>query len=279
MAGYDSEGHERLLIEAKFRAGLTRNQPVTYLCRLPDGMATALLFAVPPDRIPEVWIGLKQRISDESSLLLSNEHIDSEVRWASVGEDRKIVLTSWRFLLDNIAAQATSINAQTVGDLHQLQGMVELRGFSSQRPLGTDFPRSLPHLYALVDDTVDLLVARGIAEIPKGAYRPSVQGSYSVKYMTFCGLINSSFGVYFNNWRTYHHGPLSFTVHDYALAGTERVEETLLKEPFRGCKRGTHIYIPIHLHGSNYEAVLQSIVEQVERIAIIINDSHPTSSD
>ncbi len=142
-----------------------------------------------------------------------NVNVEPEIRWCNVDEHRKLILTSWRFLLDSIAAQASSAVARTVNDIHQLQDMAELRGFDPPQrgPLTPEFPRSLPLLYGLIDDTVERLIERSLAEIPGGAYRPAVHRAYSVRYMTFCGVKSSSFGIYFRDWRTYHHNPLWFS--------------------------------------------------------------------
>ena len=48
LAGFDRDGRERVLIEAKFWAGLTGNQPVAYLQRLPANTPSALLFVASP---------------------------------------------------------------------------------------------------------------------------------------------------------------------------------------------------------------------------------------
>ncbi|MBI4816592.1 MAG: hypothetical protein HY791_10050 [Deltaproteobacteria bacterium] len=50
---------EVLLIEAKFWAGLTENQPVTYIRRLESG--GALLFLVPEARVVSIWSELLDR--------------------------------------------------------------------------------------------------------------------------------------------------------------------------------------------------------------------------
>ena len=270
LAAYDETGAERLLLEAKFWAGLTNNQPVTYLRRLPKDKPSALLVVAPPVRLEELWKELKGRVSAEDCFEPSNENVEPEIRWCNVDEHRKLILTSWRFLLDSIAAQASSAVARTVNDIHQLQGMAELRGFDSppRGPLTPEFPRSLPLLYALIDDTVERLIERSRAEIPGGAYRPTVHRAYSVRYMTFCGVESSSFGIYFRDWSTYHHNPLWFTLHDYGLS--QEVVDALFKEPFHAQQNGTHLYIPVHLHGGKYETVLDSIVEQIERMATLI---------
>ena len=270
LVTYDESGTERLLLEAKFWAGLTSNQPVTYLQRLPKDKPSALLFVAPPVRLEELWQELRGRVSAEDCFDPINVNVEPEIRWCNVDEHRKLILTSWRFLLDSIAAQASSAVARTVNDIHQLQDMAELRGFDPPQrgPLTPEFPRSLPLLYGLIDDTVERLIERSLAEIPGGAYRPAVHRAYSVRYMTFCGVKNSSFGIYFRDWRTYHHNPLWFTLHDYGLS--PEVVDALFKEPFRAHQNGTHIYIPVHLHGGRYEAVLESIVGQIERIATLI---------
>ena len=270
LATYDESEAERLLLEAKFWAGLTSNQPVTYLLRLPKDKPSALLFVAPPVRLDELWQELKGRVSAEDCFNLSNEIVEPEIRCCDVAQHRKLMLTSWRFLLDSIAAQASSAVAQTVNDIHQLQGMAELRGFDSPQrgPLTPEFPRSLPLLYGLIDDTVERLIKKSRAEIPGGAYRPTVHRAYSVRYMTFCGVESSSFGIYFRDWITYHHNPLWFTLHDYGLS--REVVDALFKEPFHAQQKGTHLYIPVHVRGGKYEAVLDSIVEQIEGIATLI---------
>ena len=270
LATYDETGEERLLLEAKFWAGLTKNQPVTYLQRLPKDKPSGLLLVAPPVRLEELWGVLQGRVSAEDSFDPSNVNVEPEIRWCDVDEHRKLILTSWRFLLDSIAAQASSAVAQTVNDIHQLQNMAELRGFDPLRrdPLTSEFPRALPVMYVLIDDTVERLVASSLAEVPGGTYRPTVHRNYSVRYMTFSGSKDASFGIYFRDWRTYHHSPLWFTLHHYGLR--EGVANALCNEPFHGCRKGTHLYIPIHPLGRRYETVLDSLVKQIARIATLI---------
>ena len=274
LVGENSAGEERLLVEAKFDAPLTQNQPVEYLHRLQPGRPSVLLFLSPSWRLNSLWEELRQRVKADNCLEgLKNEHKEPEILWGDVGENRKLILTSWRFLLDNIAAQASSTAAQTINDVHQIQGLVERRSFESLRrgELPAEFPRSLPHLYALVDESVQCLVDKGLAST--AGYRPAAQGGYSVRYFTFCNLPSSSFGIYFGNWRTYHHSPLQFTLHESELNKLRSEAVASLRDgPFhaRQNEGGDHLYIPIHLNGGDYQTVLASIVEQVERIANLV---------
>ena len=62
LVAYDAGGSERVLIEAKFWAGLTDNQPNTYLARLlRAGEPAVLLFVAPEQRLVTVWTEIRGR--------------------------------------------------------------------------------------------------------------------------------------------------------------------------------------------------------------------------
>ncbi len=61
---YDASGDERVLIEAKFWAGLTDNQPNTYLSRMPEDGYSVLLFVAPAQRIETLWPELRRRAQE-----------------------------------------------------------------------------------------------------------------------------------------------------------------------------------------------------------------------
>lgn len=67
LAGFDGRGDERVLIEAKFWAGLTANQPMSYLERLPDQQPSALLFVAPAARVESLWAELRRHVSESAS--------------------------------------------------------------------------------------------------------------------------------------------------------------------------------------------------------------------
>ena len=58
------DGKERLLIEAKFHATLTPNQPVPYLERLPAEGVSVLLFLAPSARVASLWPRLLRRMNE-----------------------------------------------------------------------------------------------------------------------------------------------------------------------------------------------------------------------
>ena len=58
IVGLDDSGRERLLLEAKFAARLTDQQPTGYLTRLPGDVPSLLLVVAPTLRISSLWVEL-----------------------------------------------------------------------------------------------------------------------------------------------------------------------------------------------------------------------------
>ena len=90
---FDRNGTKRLLIEAKFWAGLTDNQPNTYIDGLPEHGHSALLFVAPAQRIETLWPELCRRAEANHTLSALSE--SGDLRCVAIdGSDRKVMLTS-----------------------------------------------------------------------------------------------------------------------------------------------------------------------------------------
>ena len=70
---YDEHGTKRVLIEAKFWAGLTDNQPNTYLASLSEDTHSALLFVAPAQRIETLWPELCRRAEEQHELTVNSD--------------------------------------------------------------------------------------------------------------------------------------------------------------------------------------------------------------
>ena len=94
LAGFDPHNKECVLIEAKFWAGLTDNQPVAYLKRLPKNQASALLFVAPAARLNTLWAELCRKVSEsESGIVLGTDRNEAEgLRSATAGGKRRLML-------------------------------------------------------------------------------------------------------------------------------------------------------------------------------------------
>ncbi len=80
LVGLDGEGRQVLLVEAKFWAGLTDNQPVAYLERLPASSDGLLLFVAPATRFPTLWPEPFQRCRDAGSTLEEVREVAEDFR-------------------------------------------------------------------------------------------------------------------------------------------------------------------------------------------------------
>ena len=97
LVGSDRQGEETVLIEAKFWAGLTQNQPKAYLDRLTPG--NALLFVAPKSRTEALWIELCKR-ADVDVPDPADEAV--EVKSVETRERKRLMLTSWAHLLERL---------------------------------------------------------------------------------------------------------------------------------------------------------------------------------
>ena len=158
LACKDRDGTERVLIELKFWAGLTGNQPVTYLKRLPEDPRSTLLVVAPSRRIETLWPELKRRARKGMDVELGDDHAEPEVRRATVGTGRVLMLASWRVLLEALESAALAAGDEAaVNDIGQLSGLAELQDTTTLLPLhpeqlDPESARLILNLDRLVDD-------------------------------------------------------------------------------------------------------------------------------
>lgn len=164
LVGCDRDGKERVLIEAKFWASLTENQPNGYLRRLAEPRAQrpcALLFVAPEMRMDSLWAELRREVATSASGLALTEPDGAEgLPSALAGEGRHLMLTSWRNLLNRMATAVSGVaDSHTETDIRQLQGLAELEDDEAFLPLrreelGPQVPRRIRDLTRLVDDAI-----------------------------------------------------------------------------------------------------------------------------
>ncbi len=155
IAGY-CKGKLKLLCEAKFYAGLTDNQPVSYIKRLQDSNETGLMFICPKSRIVSLWDKLKKEAANAGF----SETPISEYS-VSYGNTRLSII-SWGEILSELIYVATERVPEYLDDLRQLEGFcekVESESFIPFRPeeFGAQTARDIDRYYQVVDETHKLL--------------------------------------------------------------------------------------------------------------------------
>ena len=271
LACTDEGGRERVLIEVKFRAGLTDNQPGTYLSRLPDDSTSALLFIIPSWRLEMLWRELKVRAAAEFPV--GDEGVSTDVRRLSLGDSRHLILTSWPSILDRL--EGTAEDEQALSDIRQLRGLTDQQDAEAFLPLlGDQLSPKVPRLILNLNQLVDAACSR-IFEETDWAERGRMQKRWEggpYQYMTLAGL-PAWFGVNYWHWRQYEITPLWLGFQDSAWQHEERILQSLQtirhQDPPRYFE--DEGIIPIRLRtGVEYEMVVDDLVEQLACIARLL---------
>lgn len=203
LVAYDQAGAERVLLEAKFWAGLTENQPGTYLRRLPnDGRPAVLLFVAPELRLPTLWPHVKGRAA-EAGFRLEDDAKTGGIRSAAIvgASHQRVMLTSWRSLVGAMAARVqVDGDGLAAEDIRQLEALCERQDTDAFLPiradeLGPEVPRRLRDLRRLVDDAVAEAIHGGFANKQGLAVAPRPVG-----YGTYLRLGSETQGVWAGAW-------------------------------------------------------------------------------
>ena len=282
LVGFDRQDAECVLIEAKFWAGLTENQPNAYLKRLPPGKA--LLFVAPPSRVESLWSELR-RLAGNGSLYAVCE----KAAFKSVTTDNQkyLMLISWAHLLNRL---------EGAGDSHSRVGTQQLRGLAERVDAETEFPplqpeelapeipRRLLGIRRLVDDATARAVDKGYASIDGLKVASQVYG-YG-RYLSLKGA-GAWFGIGSDWWARGSYPDTPLWLHFWQW-GDERykaqwpktcsaLEPLGQKDPpecfgIDWSPQGHALLVPITLPiGVEYDVVLDAVVRRLGEIAGLIN--------
>lgn len=128
------DGLPLLILELKFWAALTANQPVGYLDRLSD--SGVLVFIGPAIRHVPLWSELTRRVVDAGRRIETFARSDDDVQVASV-EGTPMVLVSWRRVL-GVLLDAAAGDAACSSDIRQLSDLTEKMDTDAFLPLRHD---------------------------------------------------------------------------------------------------------------------------------------------
>ena len=277
LAASDQHNRERVLIEAKFWAGLTDNQPVAYLKRLPKNQASVLLFVAPAARLNTLWAELCRKVSEsESGIELGPDRDEAKgLRSATAGGKRRLILISWTALLNRMVSQAsTAEESHTECDIRQLQGLAEQKdqeAFLPLRPeeLGPEFPLRLLNLQNLVDAVIECLKQKNLAADTSLEQKPTAYGMY----FKLSGA-DAWFGIDHYEWAKNRDTPLWLYLYEGVQSVSEIREhlQPLVPELELLKSVDNELVVPIYPPvGVEYDAVLNAVVARLKEVAELIN--------
>ena len=165
LVGLDQAGKERVLVEVKFWAALTNNQPNGYISRLPDDGAALVMFLAPAERIRSLWPQLEDRLTREFGRLIE---VDSERKCVRVeGTQRHLMIASWGGLLDSMAAKSRDDGELGVEiEIRQLRSLAKHADTGALKPVrrGEEFGADSEARLRLYKRLIDAATERGIEQ-------------------------------------------------------------------------------------------------------------------
>ncbi len=111
MVGKDADGKPVLVVEAKFWASLTDQQPVAYINALPEDRGAILLFVAPEKRFATLWPELVRRCTEAGREIAIEAPDGGAWKIGKLTDSRTLALTSWRVLLAYLL-QAAEANGE-----------------------------------------------------------------------------------------------------------------------------------------------------------------------
>lgn len=208
LAGIDGAGEEVVLLEAKFWAGLTDQQPWGYVERLRSSRKTALCFIVPETRRPSLWPEVLGRLEVDIPKD-SKSHLTS----FKFEIDANCVLTmiTWTDLLQSIVEATSAAGERKVlHDVEQLIGLserIQSEGFIpfTSEDLGPSIPRLLDQLTTVAVEAINSGVSAGRYSLE--GYRAASTWDRYTRYFESQGL-EFSLSVHYTWWRDFGISPI-----------------------------------------------------------------------
>jgi hypothetical protein len=276
MVGIDVDGDQVLVVEAKFWAGLTANQPVTYLKRLPANKKSLLLFIAPSRRFQTLWPELVRRCKNDSIIVEETVKIDSNLQVGRIDTNQVLALASWRSVLSFMLRELdTAGESKIVSDILQLQGLCDQMDSDAFLPLhaeelSSNIGRRIVQYYRLVDEVTKKLKAEDL--ISTKGLRVASSSAYYGQYMK---IENFGCFLHFNTelWSEDRETPLWLTVKgpdwEFSEIAKMRLGKLELENPSRLIEDPDNaLFIPLFLPvGVEKDEVVQSLSAQVREIA------------
>jgi len=287
LVGFDDGNAKRALIEVKFWAGLTENQPNTYLKELlknATAKPSVLLFVAPESRMATLWAELR-RLANAGGFALSYvPSATNPMSMAIKGGPHCLMLRSWRTMLGSMASRAS-----VDGDSSAERSILELNGLCEQEDSDAFLPLRTNELGPQVARRIQQFI-----HLPDGAWQDKRVLHYvnppfgpiassTIRHGRFLTLVDDVpvwFGVSYDLWAKQGDTPLWLIVRNSTAQGpvanfteTKRCLAPLLVEnpgsviddPAEG------LLIPFFLPtGVEKEEVLESVAAYLAKIAELL---------
>jgi hypothetical protein len=203
-------GSIQVILEGKFWAGLTEQQPRGYVAELVAGQPGALFIVAPAARIGTLWSEVRQ-LSVPDGILPTDSTSEEDLVASGLASGHIIGLVSWRLLLSRLAVAAEAAQeSQVRQDIAQLQSLCDAQDRLAFLPLRREeltdqaMAKRLVGYYELLSDVVTKAISDDIAW--KGSLRTSGGGARYGQFL-FLGEYGTLLAIDLNLWAEYGYGP------------------------------------------------------------------------
>ncbi len=213
VVGRDRSGREAVIIEGKFWANLTEQQPCGYLSRLPARQGGVVLFVAPALRKESLWADLLRCCPGGARKRADGA---DETRTLRLAGGRLLMLTSWRALLSVLLAELDAAgDSAMAADIRQLQGLCDRMDAGRFLPMreeefGPEIPQRICRLCVLVDEVFEMALEAGFARRQRRGgvrLRTGARATYYGRFL-YLGRIGAWFGVHYEWWAEKRSTPL-----------------------------------------------------------------------
>ena len=265
LVGFDETGAERVLIEVKFWAELTSNQPNGYIRRLPDVGPTLVMFLAPEERVRSLWPQLQGRLGREFGHLVETE---SERRCVRVEDTQKhLMIVSWGSLLDSMAARTRDYAEGGVEtEIRQLRSLAKYADAGALKPVrrGEEFGTDSEMRQRQYKRLIDAATERGIEQdwASRKGLRATPRGYGYGRYVNLRGTV-VWFGINVEQFESTGETPLWVDCYDMLQDEPSEVQDAL---GMQGSQ-----WAPITLKRDvEYPEMLDGVVESLKQVADVL---------
>lgn len=285
MWGFD-DTEARVFVENKFWAGLTDNQPVSYLKQLAAySQPTVLLVVAPAAREHTLWRELSRRLLDARISVSERDAAAGVARSVATQLGPILALTSWTNLLSALEHEAVD-DPSARGDLVQLHALCDAADNDAFAPVSVEelsdqrTPAYMLQLSSIVQEAVDLAVTENVLNID--GLRPQASWDRIGRYVWVSGDQRAGgwLGIHFGIWKSHGATPLWLLFSEGEFGRAQDVRRLI--EPWVAKNRmltATHdrdfaiaLDIPV---GEEKAGVIRSLVDDLKAIASVLDELPP----
>jgi hypothetical protein len=272
----------RVFIENKFWAGLTDNQPDSYLQQLASyRQPSLLLFVAPAAREHTLWRELSRRLADAGVPVAEHDAAPGIARAVVTELGPVLALTSWTNVLSALEHEVAD-DPRTKGDLAQLRALCDAADVDAFAPVSMEeltdqrTPALVLQLGSIVQAAVDLAVTENALDVTR--LMPQASWERVGRYAKVLGGpgVGVWVGIHLGLWKSHGETPLwlLFSEGEFGRASQVRplVEPWAAGRGILTTSFGGDFAVALDVPaGEEKPAVVRSLVDDIKAIASVLD--------